>query len=299
MPDILLSSAISFRRFLSLFLLVTTIVVVGAGSLSWQRHHEVLQEGASAAEHQARAFEAHLTFSLTLLDLSLAGLSGQLETVYQENALSALLTQNVSRLPLLRSLSVINDQGVVIASSNLNNVGVRVSTPDAVPQIRNQKGILSVGHPWSGRDLVSGQVLDSNAPITANRQGFIPLLRYSVWQGQRVLLFAALNPDFYMNFYVRQKMSGSDAVSLLRYDGLPLFDYVENGDAVDPAHNDWVIAQLEHAEIGQRALPGTVHRIGEQQRQLRHALAMAAGIRRFIVNRQVDQVDKRFEQFFE
>lgn len=251
MPDILLSSAISFRRFLSLFLLVTTIVVVGAGSLSWQRHHEVLKEGASDAEHQARAFEAHLTFSLTLLDLSLAGLSEQLETVYQANALSALLTQNVSRLPLLRSLSVINDQGVVIASSNPSNVGIRVPTLDAVPQVRSQKGILSVGYPWGGRDLASGNILDANMPITANRQGFIPLLRYSLWQGQRVLFFAALNPDFYMNFYARQKVSGADAVSLLRYDGLPLFHYVENGDVVDSVHNDWVVSQLEHAEIGQ------------------------------------------------
>lgn len=252
MPDILLSSAISFRRFLALFSFVAVMIIVGAGSLSWQRHHEILKDGVSSAEHQARAFEAHLTFSLTLLDLSLAGLSEQLDSAYQESSLSALLTQNVSRLPLLRSLSVVNDQGVVIASSNANNVGMRVSAVDAVPQIRDQKGILSVGHPWGGRDLSGGHELDSHIAITSNRQGFIPVLRYSTWQGQRVLLFAALNPDFYMNFYARQKISGSDAVSLLRYDGLPLFDYLENGDAVALSHHRWVMSQLENAEIGLR-----------------------------------------------
>lgn len=252
MPDILLSSVISFRRFLTLFLLIATIVMVGAGSLSWQRHHEALRDAVSVAEHQARAFEAHLTFSLTLLDLSLAGLSDQLEGAYQESLVSSLLAQNVSRLPLLRSLSVVNDQGVVIASSNLSNVGVRVSFVDAVPLIRNQKGVLSVGRAWSGRDLFSGHILDSNVTISSDRQGLVPILRYTVWQGRRVLLFAALNPDFYMNFYARQKLDGQSAVSVLRYDGLPLFDYEEKGGIVDPEHNRWVMAHLSDAEIGQR-----------------------------------------------
>ena len=39
--------------------------------------------------------------------------------------------------------------------------------------------------------------------------------------------------------------------------------------------------------------------LGEHHRERRHALAMAARIRRFVVDRRVDHLDERLEQIFE
>jgi len=52
-------------------------------------------------------------------------------------------------------------------------------------------------------------------------------------------------------------------------------------------------------EIRERALIGCDDGIGNHHRQHRHALAVAARVRRFVVDRCVNEADKGFEQVFE
>ena len=54
-----------------------------------------------------------------------------------------------------------------------------------------------------------------------------------------------------------------------------------------------------HAEIGQRPFGGGVDSFGQHHREGGHALAVAAGVGRFFVNRQIDQADEGLEQLFE
>src|SRR6476646_9487313 len=49
----------------------------------------------------------------------------------------------------------------------------------------------------------------------------------------------------------------------------------------------------------ERAFRGVVDRLGEHHGELRHALAVAAGIGRFLVDRVVDEVDEGLEQLLE
>jgi hypothetical protein len=52
-------------------------------------------------------------------------------------------------------------------------------------------------------------------------------------------------------------------------------------------------------EIGQRSRLRGVRGFGQHHRQLRHELAMASRVRRLFVDADIDQVDQRFEQFFQ
>jgi hypothetical protein len=57
-----------------------------------------------------------------------------------------------------------------------------------------------------------------------------------------------------------------------------------------PAISQFVAILVGHAEVGQRALSGVVHRFGQHHGEYRHALAVAAGIGRLLVDRHVDEV---------
>jgi len=54
-----------------------------------------------------------------------------------------------------------------------------------------------------------------------------------------------------------------------------------------------------HLEVGQRAALGGIHCIGNHHRQCWHTLAVAAGVVRLLVNRQVDEIDEGFKQRFQ
>ncbi len=60
-----------------------------------------------------------------------------------------------------------------------------------------------------------------------------------------------------------------------------------------------VAVLVAHVEGGQGSLAHVVHGLGEHHRQLRHALAVAARIRGFLVDRRVHQVDERLEQLLQ
>ena len=56
---------------------------------------------------------------------------------------------------------------------------------------------------------------------------------------------------------------------------------------------------LRHGEVGQRSVLGLVDRFGQHHRQGRYALAVAAGIRRLVIDRAIDQTNQRFKQIFQ
>ncbi len=62
---------------------------------------------------------------------------------------------------------------------------------------------------------------------------------------------------------------------------------------------EFVAILVAHGEAGQRPVAGEFNRLGQHHRQRRHALAVAAGIGRLLVDRQVDELDERLEQLLQ
>ena len=60
-----------------------------------------------------------------------------------------------------------------------------------------------------------------------------------------------------------------------------------------------VAVLVGHREVLQRTDRAVVDGLREHHRQHRHALAMAAGIRRLVVDRRVDEIDEGLEQVLE
>ena len=103
--------------------------------------------------------------------------------------------------------------------------------------------------------------------------------------------------------YFKARIDQMDTIE----DGLQLgglVDHVHRGRhlaaVVQQAGNlEFVAILVAHREIGEWAFGGVIHRFGQHHGQCRHALAMAAGIGRFFVDRHVDEVDEGLEQGFQ
>jgi len=114
---------------------------------------------------QARAFEDQLTQSLNIVDLMLANLVTS-DTVEQSPAaLGAYFQTELQRMPLLRSLSLVDAQGRIVASSNPQNLAHMLPLDNYLPPAPTDgmAGYLRLGAPWSGRDFADAY------PVTAQR----------------------------------------------------------------------------------------------------------------------------------
>lgn len=188
----------------------------------------------------AHVFEDHLTQGFRFIDLILARSLADEDDLRPEKA-QALLAGAVRRTPALRSLSLAEPGGVVFASSNPANVGVRVERDATVPPASGTGEFVRIGAPWAGRDFASGKPGEPGS-VAAGSLGFIPVLRDAEIGKRRIVVVAAVNPDYFINNFV-QKLGPADAVvDVVRYDGLPLFSTREPQGADAPQHRETIFS---------------------------------------------------------
>ncbi len=233
-------------------MILTVLVVSGGTAYVIQRlYNSAVAEAYESSSLHARAFEDQLTRSLAtvphLADFIAAGsvdLSpGEIDDLFQ---------RTLRQAPFLRSLSTLDEQGRILASSNPANIGGVLETnayfpPPATYRIDN----LRIGHPWSGRDFNEGNPATGSADESAAGLGFVPVLYTSEYGGHRVTIVAALNPDFFINYFSQWLTPEAGFVEILRYDRIVL---LSSGESVRPgtSHRDSILAQqLLESEIGQ------------------------------------------------
>ena len=191
------------------------------GFMLWRLHGETLDNGAQTARMHAGNFAEHLTQSLQVIDLMAGGfeLRGDdpVDKVETGQRLAATLRPN----PFLRSLSLLDASGRIIASSNPENLGVAVEQAGFFPAAVPSAEILRVGRPWRGRDFAGGSAASATSPVTTADASFIPVLRRLTADGGLWLL-AALNPDYFINHGTQLLDAESGRIQWLRYDDVLL-----------------------------------------------------------------------------
>jgi PAS domain S-box-containing protein len=117
----------------------------------------------------------------------------------------------------LRSLSLLDNNGRIVASSNAQNVGVHIDTARFFPSARPDADVLRIDIPWHGRDFVSAvsKVASSDNPADL---GFIPVMRKLSSGKEPLWLLAALNPDYFINHFSQLLDPEEGHVQWLRYD---------------------------------------------------------------------------------
>ncbi len=212
-----------------LLLLVLAVLVAtwlaGLGFTVWRLREEALALATRTATTHARNFEEHLTQTLQMIDLTAAGFeappSGEV------SAAGKRLVSLLQPAPFLRSVSLADAEGRIVASSDAANVGVRLDFDRFFPPAAPGAELLRIGMPWRGRDFSAGRPADGKAPVPLREASFIPVLRRLSQHGNRLWLLAALNPDYFANHGSQLLPADEGSVQWLRYDDVLMMSSVE------------------------------------------------------------------------
>lgn len=188
------------QRWLVLGLVVLCAAVVFLSGLDMRAHW---REGRAQAHDQtqlfARLVEGHVSrvFDASAAQLRVLAAHPEVSTRTPGAALGALLTGQLTGQAQLRSLSVLDDNGVVLASTTESDVGVRVDL-DRLGRMARQGVGPRIGPLLPHRDLGTFGRSKDQAPSSAGVHA-LPLMQgLNVPQGTRWLV-ALLNVDYIAN----------------------------------------------------------------------------------------------------
>lgn len=189
-----------------------------------QLQRQALQTEEHLTSRDLRHADEQLGHLFRHVDLQLRTLLEGGHAYFSPDDWSRQLDYALLNAPHLRSLSVLNDNGEIIASTSSGNIGLRPAFAHYLPQPSTISEVLRIGPPHAGRDLA-----DSVA-ITDNRQptpavGFVPVVRgLSIGEAGQVSLLATLNLDYLQRLLDDLRRRPTDRIALFRQDGVRLLD---------------------------------------------------------------------------
>ncbi|MFY7867350.1 ATP-binding protein [Roseateles sp.] len=197
-------------------------MLLTALSFIWLEHKNHLRAETSNNDLFARTLESHISLTLNTAKLTLQGLARSAEAKPQPDSdaeLSSRLSLPLASMPYVRSLSLLDAKGRVIASSNASNVGLLI--PLHLLQQKEQQAPQGLGHLMVGRDLNHlAQQTQGKAETAAQAKHFLLPLTWEAPDPQGPQYWvAALNPDYFANFFALLIGEGEHHAALLGLNG--------------------------------------------------------------------------------
>ena len=239
----------------ALVLTFALCVLAGLVLFVWSQLHADAGQSKSQAALLARVLEDQTARTLENTEMALASLAHNPAIVAAGSARGtreAAMALLIAQLPYLRSMALIDDKGLILASTQAGEAGQQIDTQDL---LHDKAAVLIPAKPQLGR-LVPGRSLSSLAPQahpTPRGVSFLPqLLPFHQDNGMPAVLVALINPDAVANFYQSTLETLSYEAMLLTYDGQTLASTNE-GTGVQaaaalqtPLFQEW----LPHSEFG-------------------------------------------------
>ena len=249
LPIIKQVSSVRHYGFIGLMLCFVLGILISTVYTLHRLHEDSIETHFTFGAMYARTFEDHLTQSCNFIDKTLANRINGLMSGNLDGDLDTRFRLSLQNMPYLRSLSLVDSSGTIIASSNPLNIGHRLPESQK-PAMTEAAGFLQPGKPWIGRDFADGHELTDDLPVTPDNLGFIPLIRTFEMKGASYSMIATLNPDYFINYYRQMLGYAEDHVELLRYDGTPLLFTGSIRLLADSSRNKAFVSRLERQEFG-------------------------------------------------
>lgn len=202
-------------------------LVLLAGGFLWLEYRQNRQTETEHCALYARTLEAQTNQTLGTASLALQGLARSLGASDSPSpggtATSRLLSQTLPGLPFVRSFSLLDESGRVIASSNPANLDLQLDLQGLQASPEHSHGQAQLGEVLPGRDLNELRLSRANAPAAAtagpSATYLVPMTLNLVGNRAPLHLVAALNPDYFANLFERQLGSGQHQAALLSLQG--------------------------------------------------------------------------------
>ena len=187
----------------------------------WRTYEEAEAREFARAELLVRIMEDHATRTFNAVDLTLqaaadAARDALEDKVFDVSRLTSRLADSARRTPFLRSLSILDENGAVVVSTASSNLERRAPVSEMLAGTAETQG-ARIGLPGSGRDL--GDYIPG-AGRDVSRRYLIPVvLNFEAPRNKRLSVVAAVNPDFFANYYVQSIDDARDVGLLASFDG--------------------------------------------------------------------------------
>ncbi|MDR0565412.1 MAG: diguanylate cyclase [Azoarcus sp.] len=209
--------------FAAVFILCAVLCVTVFLYQSDAKIHQQNKDFLSLAERDT----AHINHGIGLL---MDQVDAILQNTLNSAAAAPLTTDTLQRAlndaPFLISISLIDPQGNVVASTKAENIGHPVNL-GSTPVLPLPSGdLLRIGPTHAGNDLADGIPLTDNTQRTPER-GFIPITRTRLPEsrGQDISLVATVGLKYLLNKVIQEPgVSPETRIAVLRTDGLRLLD---------------------------------------------------------------------------
>ncbi len=186
-------------------------------------HREALSRGLYDVAAQAGHAENALTQNLSTLELSIGNTMTDIERNPSADRWQDTLTRALRDTPVLRSLSVLNADGQILASTNPANIGVTVLSETYLPLTQAPTERLRIGAAWTGRDFDQEQPANGGGTGTKALGGFIPVLSIPSQGARKLSLLAAIDIDYVIKNLIRPHQTAGSELSVLLSNGTLLF----------------------------------------------------------------------------
>jgi diguanylate cyclase (GGDEF)-like protein/PAS domain S-box-containing protein len=203
---------------LGLLLLVATALGIASYTL-WRLRADALANGLKVAALQAYSFEDFLTQNLRISELAVDNIMSADNPTADLRRIEDTFIVTLRNSPFMRSLSLLDAHGRILASSNPANVGLIVDTAAYLPVASAPQDLLRIGQPWARRDFADGRATSADAPVSADEQSFIPVTITRQDEAHTVRVLMALNPDYFVGRLAALVAQDQGMVEILRYDG--------------------------------------------------------------------------------
>lgn len=240
--------------FLLVAMQVLLVVVVLGGTLLWMRdlRDEALSGHLRQTSLEVRGFEDQISQNLHLVSLMLANLPNLLADpgLGKIGSHGSRLEKIVRQVPALRSLSIATEDGRIVTSSSVANVGVRLDVSGFLPLMDDHRGdVMRFGLPQEGRDFDSAREANPDAPVGQRANYFLPAVQ--ALSGSRGLMaVAAINPDYFLNHMANRVDADLGHVALFDFRGvtsLTTWDGHQPGSAIQ---DEKLLRLARDVEIG-------------------------------------------------
>jgi len=234
-------------------LLSVLAIALGSGFV-WHQQREIHDRELQSSELLVRALEDQGNRTFGTVDIALSTLAETVrdnERAIDPARLGPTLAKALQGLPFLRSLSVMDAHGRVLASTSIENVDEVVDL-QRVPLPANG-ATDRLGTLVAGRDLVDAAVSHKVRAADAGTRSFVPLVRSVSDSTQATLyLVAVLNPDYLANAFQLMLSDPGRSAALFGIDGtlLAATDAVQLAPGVRIAAHPFFARYLPARESG-------------------------------------------------
>lgn len=214
----------SIKLLIGLQALLVVLVLAGVYLANNHLREVALENMKSHAQAQTRTKKERLEQSLNLIHMHLRSLiSERPEAADDLAALRSSLLAMQQKLHYVRSISVLEADGLVVVSTQRANEQIHLDLGPLLPEISpHTLDVLRFGAPWSGRDFASGTLFTAAPDAPRDNAGFFPVTLVLPEVPQWTLV-VAINSDYFINQAPEHRSPGDLVFRAVLVDGTLLF----------------------------------------------------------------------------